>query len=386
MASGLVLTYTTSGIFNFAHGAVAFATAYLYYQLNTGLGRPDRAVARSSRAFIFAPLLGSAPRPHPAAPARDGAGVRAHRRDHRAARRAASLCSGWSWRSATTCSDLGFRATTRSPRAFRCQASVRHRSTPTSIRGRRPQLGPDRGVRRRRVAADRALVRDPAHPRRPRDARRRRPRIARQSPRRQRRPDVGGRVDAHDGPRRSRWRADRAAVPAAGLVFTLVVLGSLAAVVLGGLRSIPIAFVGRPALGVVQNLVAGYSDDILPRFLADLSRASKSAVPFMLVHRAALDLRHAIGARQRRVGGGRRPPPDHRDRACRSWRRRLPWALWTLVLVAFSLQWFAVVVAAGRHLRPDRHRPGPGDGGHLPLVRRGHRHGRHGEPRRRRAS
>ena len=40
MASGLVLTYTTSGIFNFAHGAVAFATAYLYYQLNTGLGVP----------------------------------------------------------------------------------------------------------------------------------------------------------------------------------------------------------------------------------------------------------------------------------------------------------------------------------------------------------
>ncbi len=40
MASGLVLTYTTSGIFNFAHGAVAFVTAYLYYQLNTGVGLP----------------------------------------------------------------------------------------------------------------------------------------------------------------------------------------------------------------------------------------------------------------------------------------------------------------------------------------------------------
>jgi len=39
-AMGLVVTYTTSGIFNFAHGAVAFATAYLYYQLNTGLGVP----------------------------------------------------------------------------------------------------------------------------------------------------------------------------------------------------------------------------------------------------------------------------------------------------------------------------------------------------------
>ena len=44
MASGLVLTYQTSGIFNFAHGAVAFVTAYFYFQLhsrrNGGLGWP----------------------------------------------------------------------------------------------------------------------------------------------------------------------------------------------------------------------------------------------------------------------------------------------------------------------------------------------------------
>src|SRR6188472_153695 len=57
MASGLVLTYTTPGIFNFAHGAVAFATAYLYYQLNTGLGVPI-VPALVICAFIFAPLLG----------------------------------------------------------------------------------------------------------------------------------------------------------------------------------------------------------------------------------------------------------------------------------------------------------------------------------------
>ena len=57
MASGLVLTYTTSGIFNFAHGAVAFATAYLYYQLNTGLGVPI-VPALIISVFIFAPLLG----------------------------------------------------------------------------------------------------------------------------------------------------------------------------------------------------------------------------------------------------------------------------------------------------------------------------------------
>ena len=57
MASGLVLTYTTSGIFNFAHGAVAFATAYLYYQLQTGLGVPVWAALIIS-AFLFAPALG----------------------------------------------------------------------------------------------------------------------------------------------------------------------------------------------------------------------------------------------------------------------------------------------------------------------------------------
>src|SRR6478735_3296856 len=57
MASGLVLTYSTSGIFNFAHGAVAFATAYLYYQLNTGLGVPI-VPSLVIAVFIFAPLLG----------------------------------------------------------------------------------------------------------------------------------------------------------------------------------------------------------------------------------------------------------------------------------------------------------------------------------------
>ena len=36
--TGLVLTYKTSGIFNFAHGAVAAAAAYLFYFLNTEQG------------------------------------------------------------------------------------------------------------------------------------------------------------------------------------------------------------------------------------------------------------------------------------------------------------------------------------------------------------
>ena len=121
-------------------------------------------------------------------------------------------------------------------------------------------------------------------------------------------------------------------------VFTLVVLGSLAAVVLGGLRSIPIAFVGGLLLGVVQNLVAGYSDDILPEVPERPRRPQVvGAVP-------ARD-RAAAVHRPRPIAPGRaRWPTTSRHptiaRACRSCGVDCPWAMWTLILIAFSLGWF----------------------------------------------
>ena len=57
IAAGLVLTYSTSGVFNFAHGAVAFATALVYYELHTGLHWPIVPAAIVS-IFVFAPGLG----------------------------------------------------------------------------------------------------------------------------------------------------------------------------------------------------------------------------------------------------------------------------------------------------------------------------------------
>jgi ABC-type branched-subunit amino acid transport system ATPase component/branched-subunit amino acid ABC-type transport system permease component len=57
LAVGLVLTYTTSRVFNFGHAATAFATAYLYYQLNTGLGWPWW-IAFLVAVFLFAPATG----------------------------------------------------------------------------------------------------------------------------------------------------------------------------------------------------------------------------------------------------------------------------------------------------------------------------------------
>ena len=39
-AMGLVLTYKTTGVFNFAHGAVATGAAYLFYELESQRGLP----------------------------------------------------------------------------------------------------------------------------------------------------------------------------------------------------------------------------------------------------------------------------------------------------------------------------------------------------------
>lgn len=56
-ATGLVLTYRTSGIFNFAHGAVAAAAAYFFYWLYIVLGLPW-PIAFVLSVFIFGPLMG----------------------------------------------------------------------------------------------------------------------------------------------------------------------------------------------------------------------------------------------------------------------------------------------------------------------------------------
>lgn len=57
IAVGLVLTYQTSRVFNFAQGAVAFSIALLYYELRTGL-HWSVAVAAPFSILIVAPLLG----------------------------------------------------------------------------------------------------------------------------------------------------------------------------------------------------------------------------------------------------------------------------------------------------------------------------------------
>ncbi|MFC7716125.1 ABC transporter permease subunit [Nonomuraea recticatena] len=59
MASGLTLSYAATGVFNFAHGAVGFLTALVFFELNVGLGWPGWAAGLLA-VLGFAPCSGTA--------------------------------------------------------------------------------------------------------------------------------------------------------------------------------------------------------------------------------------------------------------------------------------------------------------------------------------
>ena len=57
-ATGLVVTYTTSGIFNFAQGAIGMFMAYVFWELRVNLGM-QTLVALLITVFVAAPLMGA---------------------------------------------------------------------------------------------------------------------------------------------------------------------------------------------------------------------------------------------------------------------------------------------------------------------------------------
>src|SRR5438067_5516839 len=57
-ATGLVVTYTTSGIFNFAHGAMGMLLAFVYWQLAVGWSVPW-PIALLLTLFLIAPVFGA---------------------------------------------------------------------------------------------------------------------------------------------------------------------------------------------------------------------------------------------------------------------------------------------------------------------------------------
>jgi branched-subunit amino acid ABC-type transport system permease component/ABC-type branched-subunit amino acid transport system ATPase component len=346
MASGLVLTYTTSGIFNFAHGAIAFVCAYLYYQLHAGAGMPI-VPALIIVVFVFAPLMGLA---------LDKLLLRRLSKAPVYARVVGTigllvlLPNLAQWLVITVAIKvlgwhlLGNDAITTGIPVPGIGPTPAHQYQPLHgvamnsnqlavlIVSALAALALWLIIRHTRLGLEMRAVVD--------------------------RDTLAG-LRGINGDRASAaaWVMTMILAGIGGVliaplftltdyVFTLVVLGSLAVVVLGRLRSIPVAFAGGLALGVVQNLVAGYSKDFLPKWLYSLS-GLKSSVPFILV----IVLLLVFGRDRSRRGGSMAddvPRPDHRD-GMSAFRRRLPWTIWTGLLIVYALQWIPGFSASTYH-------------------------------------
>jgi ABC-type branched-subunit amino acid transport system ATPase component/branched-subunit amino acid ABC-type transport system permease component len=336
MASGLVLTYQSSGIFNFAHGAIAFATAYLYFQLHTatgdgGLGWPIVPSAIVA-VLVFAPLLGLL-------------------LDRVLLRRLADAPVY-----ARIVGTIGLLIALPALVLWLVDTvgnSVLELGLPTNAPGFRPRgLGPVpsevvwrplSGVAINSdqlavlLAAAAAAVLLWAVLRHTRVGLEMRAGVDRR--------ELAG-LRGVDAAKTSAvaWALSMMLAGLGGVLiaplfgltdvdYTLVVLGSLAAVVAAGLRSIPLAFAAGLALGVLQNLVFGYAPD----FLTDISGFS-SSIPFLLtivlLFFLAFDRTRAAGS-----VADESPPEDHRV-GLPAWRRILPWGIAVSALVVYEL-WFA---------------------------------------------
>jgi ABC-type branched-subunit amino acid transport system ATPase component/branched-subunit amino acid ABC-type transport system permease component len=340
MAAGLVLTYETSGVFNFAHAAVAFCSAYFYYQLNTGQSIPIVPSAILT-VGIFAPLLGLA---------LDRMVFGRLSTAPMYARIVGTIgvlialpnfmlwlidavFNNWLHLHVADLSKFGSTAGFNPPgigptppHVFDLGWAGLHNVHLTSdqlvvfIVGALIAVLLYVVIRRTRVGLEMRSQVDRAP-------------LA----------TLRG-ID----PSRTSGVAWTLSMTLAGLggvliaplfqldsdTFTLVVFASLAAVAVAGVRSIPIAFLGGLGLGVLQNMIAGYQTEIFPRFLSRLS-GLQSAVPYVVLLIALF----VLGRNRGRAAGSvseERPAPDPRD-GLPSWRRKLPWVIVGALLVLYTL-------------------------------------------------
>ncbi|MPY63123.1 ABC transporter permease subunit, partial [Streptomyces spongiae] len=112
--------------------------------------------------------------------------------------------------------------------------------------------------------------------------------------------------------------------------FTLFLFVSATAAVLGRFASVPLAFAGGLGLGVLQNLVAGYAS------FAERITGFRTAVPFLILFAGLL----VLTRRQRTAGTASvdAPPVDYL--AGRSWGRR--WGPWTVAAVLLAVAFYTV--------------------------------------------
>jgi branched-subunit amino acid ABC-type transport system permease component/ABC-type branched-subunit amino acid transport system ATPase component len=331
VASGLVLTYQTAGILNFAHGAVAFVSAYLFYELHQpsadgGLGLPILPAAFIT-IVVFAPALGWF---------LDRAMLRKLARTPETARVVATIgllvampaLAVFVVERLNAIFDAGLPTNEqvfsppgigpRPPNTWSITSGVVVDSDQLAVLIaaavaalglwfvlRRTRLGLETraGVDRSALAQLRGVDTD--------------------------------RVGAIS------WMLSFLLAGLAGVLiaplfdlepftYNLIVFAAFAAVVIGGMRSIPLAFAGGLVLGVVQNLVYGYAPD----FLVEIS-GFRSVLPYALLLLLLLVMSRRRLAVERSVSE-EPPPPDHRVGLSVA-QRRLPWAIATAALAIYVL-------------------------------------------------
>ena len=329
MALGIVLTYETTGIFNFGHGAVAFASAFLFYELHTGAHLPI-PVAGVLTILVFAPLLGLL---LDRVMFRQLAGAPPYARIVGTIGLFVALPALGLWivevvnalgGNLPTTTDVVNTAglgpfpahsfhllkglvvdtdqlailAAAAAAAFGLWLLIRHTRLGLLVRA---------DVDRRELAALRGIP--------------------------------TGRVSAFT------WVLTMVLASLGGVLlgpsfgldntqYTYIILGSFAAIVFAGLRSLPLGFAGGLLLGIVQNLVATYKTDFLPSFLTNIA-GLQTSIPYILTIVGLILLVH----RKSRAGGSvaKEPsPPDYRS-DLPMWRRGLPWAVVTAAIVVYLL-------------------------------------------------
>ncbi|MFC5745673.1 ABC transporter permease subunit [Actinomadura rugatobispora] len=322
MGSGLTLTYATTGVFNFAHGAIGFTSALLFFELTAGAGWPTW-IAGPVAVVAAGPLLGGLLHKVMfrrlaaagetaqivatigltiALPAlglglidllNQGFGADLPGAVEGGAARGLGPRPVETWEPAGVSldSDQLITFTVAALVAALLWALMRH--TPLGLRMRaavdRRTLAELRGVDVDRASAQAWML--------------------------------GSTLAAVAGV---------LIVPVVGLdspAFLVLLFTSATAAVFGRLVSIPVTFAAGLALGVLQNLVAGYGD-----FAADVT-GIRTAVPVILLFVGLIILNRSRG----RVAGSIAedpPPPDYLADLPR-WRRVLPWGLSLAVLLVW---------------------------------------------------
>jgi ABC-type branched-subunit amino acid transport system ATPase component/branched-subunit amino acid ABC-type transport system permease component len=343
VAAGLVLSYTATGIFNFSYGAVAFASAFLYYQLNSGLHWPI-VPAAAFVILVFAPAFGlllDVAVFRPLARATDSAKIMATvglliaipalttwLNDQFVNTFGANIPSSGEVLQVGLPPGIG--PTPRSDWKLPFDVPFDSNQLVVLIAAVGVAIGLWLLLRHTPLGLQMRSVVDRADLARTRG--------------------VNERTTS-----RYAWVIGMMLAALAGVVgapligsldsggFIAITFVACAAAVLGGLRSIPLAFLGGLLLGVAENLVAGYV-----KIAKDIS-GFNSSVPFILL---LVGLLFMARERSRRGGSAAEetPPPDYMA-DLPLWRRALPWTLAVCFLILYVLvlanDFWVGVIASG---------------------------------------